>query len=255
MLMQQKTAKTIRLSIYLSTKKIIQFLLIIVLGLHLINLSFKILEKINPNSILIKLAVKLFDVDGEGNIPAFYSAATLLICAILLAVITTIKRQTKDSYFWHWGGLSIIFLFLTWDEAVQIHEKLMNAPMLYKILDWLKIEASGLLNFPWVIVGILAVIVVFIIYWKFLLSLPRKLQRLFIIAASLYVGGAIGMEMIGGLVLGNSSHLDSYQNNILYILSISLEEILEMLGVILLIYSLLKYISSLLEKITINIGK
>ena len=149
----------------------------------------------------------------------------------------------------------MIFLFLTWDEAVQIHEKLMNVPMLYKILDWLRIEASGLLNFPWVIVGILAVIVVFIIYWKFLLSLPRKQQRLFLLAASLYIGGAIGMEMIGGLVLGSSSHLDSYQNNILYILSISLEEILEMLGVILLIYSLLKYISSLLEKITINIGK
>ncbi len=253
--MQQKIAKNIRLSIYISTKKIIQFLLIIVFGLHLINLSFKILERLNSNSVLIKLAVKLFDVDGEGNIPAFYSAATLLICAILLAVITTIKKQTKDPYFWHWGGLSMIFLFLTWDEAVQIHEKLMNAPMLYQILDWFRIEASGLLNFPWVIVGILAVIIVFIIYWKFLLSLPRKQRRLFLLAASLYVGGAIGMEMIGGLVLGSSSHLDGYQNNILYILSISVEEILEMLGVLLFIYSLLKYISSLLEQITITISK
>ena len=160
---KHESNKRIYLSIDLSAKKIIRFLLIVILGLQLISLFSKILYKFHPNSIPIKIAVQLFDVGKEGNIPALYSAATLLVCAILLAVISFTKRHKKDPYLFHWVGLSIIFSFLAWDEAVQVHEKLNKVTMPYQILDWLGLEAKGVFAFAWVIVGIIGVIVFSII--------------------------------------------------------------------------------------------
>jgi len=85
-------------------------------------------------------------------------------------------------------------------------------------------------------------------YLKFLLHLPRKTRDLFLLAGSIYVGGALGMEMVCGY------YADAVgQRNLIYGLMASVEEILEMVGVIVFIYALLSYIGSYLENIDLRL--
>ena len=90
--------------------------------------------------------VRLFRVDGETNIPTWYSSSLLLLCALVLAVIGKMKLQGYDRYALHWVLLSGGFVYLSLDEAAVLHEML-NKPAVALI------SPAGLLAFPWVIPG------------------------------------------------------------------------------------------------------
>lgn len=67
--------------------------------------------------------VKLFDFDTEKNIPTFYSTIALFFVSVLLLFITLAHKKLK-SFYLHWLGLAIIFLFLSVDEFAEIHERI-----------------------------------------------------------------------------------------------------------------------------------
>jgi len=71
---------------------------------------------------------------------------------------------------------------------------------------------------------------------------------LFVVTGVTFITGAIGFEMIGG------RHFDLHgKNNLLYSLIYTCEELLEMLGIVIFIYTLLKYIVSEFKVLTIAI--
>ena len=182
-----------------------------------------------------------FSVDEEQNIPTWYSSNTLLVCAILLGLIATHKSQTQDRYRWYWAALAVIFGLLALDEFVSFHEE-MN-----KILN-LFISFQGLFYFGWVILALPAVSVLAIVYLKWWRNLPKRSRLLMMVAAFLYLGGAVGMEMLGGYAI------DRYgPANRLYALFTYFEELGEMSGVATFIYALLDYIYHNLPPITISV--
>jgi hypothetical protein len=74
-------------------------------------------------------------------------------------------------------------------------------------------------------------------YVRFFMDLPAIYRIRFAIAGFLYVGGALGFEMITG------RHFALYDNeNIPYILLVTIEESLEIAGVLVFIWSLLVYL-------------
>jgi hypothetical protein len=71
---------------------------------------------------------------------------------------------------------------------------------------------------------------------KFLLHLPAKTRLRFLIAATIYLGGAIGVELFG------SQHAELYgYENLTYSMIATLEESLEMTGLIVFIWALMNY--------------
>ena len=65
----------------------------------------------------------------------------------------------------------------------------------------------------------------------------------------IYVGGAVGVEMIGGY------HSQMYgENNFAYGMITTIEESLEMMGILVFIYSLLFYLQNYLAKIDLSIS-
>ncbi len=68
--------------------------------------------------------VPMFSFGSEHNVPAYYSALTVLFCALLLAIIATIERKREASGAGYWWGLAAIFLFLALDEALALHERI-----------------------------------------------------------------------------------------------------------------------------------
>ena len=95
---------------------------------------------------LLKQFVRLFQLDGEANIPAWFSSSLLLQISLLLAIIAYAKKKIKAPYYYHWALLSLIFLLLSIDEASEIHERL-NIIQLSGL-------AKGIFYFGWVPFGL-----------------------------------------------------------------------------------------------------
>ena len=176
--------------------------------------------------------IELFNVDREGNIPSFFSSSLLLLSSLLLALITALKRKCHDTRWPQWAILSFALLFMAVDEAAGLHERL-NDPG--KAL--LGHGPRGFFYMAWVIFGIPFVLVFALSYLKFFFRLPPQTQRQFFAAASIFLSGALGMELIGGNYAASHG-----MQNFQYSMLSTVEEGLEMGGVIILINALLNYV-------------
>ena len=185
----------------------------------------------------------LFNLDKELNYPTWYQSFTLLFCAILLAIIAAAKKVDSDRYFGHWKALSFIFLFLALDETISIHEILI-IPDLRSVL-----HLGGIFYYIWVIPGAIFVLIFAKSYLNFLTNLPRKSRCLFFLSGLIYVGGALGMEMIGGY------YADLYgQRNLGYALITNAEEFLEMMGIVIFSYALMSYMNLYMQSFDIQLN-
>jgi hypothetical protein len=184
--------------------------------------------------------VYFLDFDIERNLPTFYSVAAIEIAALLLLVIYIYHKKNQNNYQWAWLGLSILFAFLGLDEATKIHE---NAG---DIISY-TFEATGIFYFPWVLPYGIALIFLSVIYIPWLFSIPLSNRIEFIISAIVFLSGALGMEMLSA-VYAEQTSLDSYE----YIRTYTIEETLEMLGVLLFIRALIRYMHVTIKDITIE---
>ncbi|MBK8903195.1 MAG: glycosyltransferase [Anaerolineaceae bacterium] len=175
--------------------------------------------------------VPLFYVDTEQNIPTYFSVFLILIAAFLLTAVAILSGKQKSPHMSKWAILSLGFLLMAVDEAFQFHERL-NIPVGRLLGD----GSLGVFYFPWVIPGITLVCVLGLFFLKFLLDLPAATRIRFMLAAIVYIGGAIGVELIG------SSHAELHgYENWTYSMIATVEESLEMAGLIVFIRALLNY--------------
>ncbi|HCR70908.1 MAG TPA: hypothetical protein DIW23_05650 [Anaerolineae bacterium] len=188
------------------------------------------------HEFLIDQLMQNFYMDAEGNIPTFTNALLLFVSSQILLLIGFWKFSAKDKFRFHWIGLSLIFLFLSIDEATVLHEQLIK-PM--RAIA----GADGFFYFAWVIPGAIAVALFGLIYLFFFLHLDKKFKFLFFISLGIYIGGVIGGEMLSGYFAANLG-----QRNFTYSVVASIEESIELIGCSLIIYSLLEYIKHYLPE-------
>ncbi|NNJ97728.1 MAG: hypothetical protein HKP12_11275 [Gammaproteobacteria bacterium] len=182
----------------------------------------------------------VFHLDIEQNIPTLFSSVALLFSSFLLFVMCFLRKGNKLSYL-YWLVLGIIFLFLAVDETISVHEKLIM-PLRTAL------NTSGIFYFAWVIPYGIALIIFLIPTIKNLFTLPKRIRLLFVAAGITYVSGALGMELLGG------RHFELYgPKNHLYFLITSIEEILEMSGIVIFIHALLTYIKTDMKNLTFKI--
>lgn len=177
--------------------------------------------------------VRLFYIDQEGNIPTFFSASLLLCASLLLALIGHLTKHTNDLRWRQWTILAFALLYMAIDEASAIHE-LLHAPARELIGHR---NATGILNYSWVIFGITFVLAFALSYLKFLFSLPARTRTQFIVAAAVFLGGGLGMELVESYYVGTYGKA-TFEHAML----VTVEEGLEMTGVVVLINALLSYI-------------
>ncbi len=183
--------------------------------------------------------IQMVDLDQEANLPTLFSSVLLLIASFLFYLLAKVsKEKTKEEYK-YWLGLSFIFVFLGFDESATIHETIGDYTEKF-------VDASGYLHYPWVLSYSLLLIILGILYLRFFLRMEKKIFRSFMLSAFIYLGGAVGFELLGA----KESSLHG-EDTVLYCTLYTIEESLEMFGVILLIYILL----TLLENNDIEITK
>ncbi len=188
--------------------------------------------------------VGLVNVDFEMNVPTFFSVLVLLSAAALLAIVALLKRQARAPFVFHWGLLALGMFLIGMDEFTALHEKLSEP-----LRRLLALETMGLLHYAWVIPGIAVVLVLAALYLRFLLALDRPTRLALIVSAVLYVGGAIGLELIGG------RYAEAHGSwNLTYSMITTLEEGLEMAGSILLVHTLLRYLERQYGAVRLRFG-
>lgn len=174
-----------------------------------------------------ELIAKFF-LGTENNIPTYFSSFLLLTSAALLFVIAAHKRHRSDAYTRRWLLLGGVFFAMSVDEMASLHELLIQ-PMR-------DLGAGGYLYFGWVVPGMLFVGACGLYFLGLLRSLPSPYRLLFVGAGLLFVGGAVGVEMLGG----NYAEVHGTRN-LPYTMYQTVEETCEISGVLLFIYALLGY--------------
>jgi hypothetical protein len=216
----------------LKPPKIVRVLATMVLLLVLANIAAQLTKYLTGHDSLYGL-VGLFDFDNEHNIPSYFSAALLLFAALLLGVITNLKKKSGAPHGLSWTILSFAFLYMAVDEATVIHERMLDRLTRELLGD----PTIGIFHFAWVIPGIVVVFFFALLFLKFFLHLPQTTKSVVLLAATLFIGGAIGFELIGGQYASLHG-----RKNLTYSMLATVEESMEMAGVIVFIYALLKYI-------------
>ena len=223
----------------ISPRRIAKQLGLIAALLIMINIVAGVAHVLGGNRYYV--LARLFILDAENNIPTYFSTLLLLAAGLLLATIAANRTQEASHYSRHWRALSVIFVILAFDEAVSLHEML-NFPIRQLL------GVNGLLFFGFAVVAIPMVVVLAIIYAKFLIQLPSQTRLIFVLAAVLYLGGQIGVEMLGGAYFESNGSTTAA-----YLLITTVEESLEMSGIILFIYGLLIYTARNLGEIRLSL--
>ncbi|HEU0080314.1 MAG TPA: hypothetical protein VFQ76_21885 [Longimicrobiaceae bacterium] len=185
--------------------------------------------------------VPRFSLLQEANVPTWYASTTLLFCAVLLGVVARMERDAGSPYALHWKLLALVFLYLSLDEAAELHE-LLVLPLRATL------NAGGLFYYAWVVPGIAVLAVLAVAYARFLLHLPAPTRRLFLVAAATFVGGALGAEMVGGAWVESRG-----AGHPVSVLIGSVEEALEMVGIAVFAYALLLHLELRGGAVTIRV--
>lgn len=196
----------------------------------------------------------LFHMDGEANLPAWYSASLLLVASLLLAVIALAKTRQEDLFRWYWWGLAAGFAWLSADESAQLHE------MLNRPAHALPFDADGAFTFPWIALAIPIVAAVGVVYLRFLAGLPAATRTRFLVAAVLYLGAAVGVEMLEA-ALADAQGLSAQEPGWTlagkfgfdYMALLIVEETFEMIAMAFFIRALLDYIDTQFARVTIAV--
>ncbi|MCP4006365.1 MAG: hypothetical protein GY725_19475 [bacterium] len=180
-----------------------------------------------------------FSLSDEGNLPTWFSSLVLFSCGITLALIAMGKRQANARYVAHWWVLCAAFLYISLDEFVTLHEDL-NALF--------RFDAS-FLYFGWVIPAGAIVAAFGLSYLGFLGHLPVRTRTRFIQAGALFVGGALGVELILGYWTDRAG-----DQNLVYGLIDLVEESMEMMGSSLFFYTLVGVLAEPTGTVSISIS-
>ncbi len=212
-------------------QKLLKGLMYFIICMISVSLFFQALKyAFHLEFTALNFIIFLFNVDQERNLPTFFSVLFLLIATLMLYSISVEKSAQKDRFRFHWWFMAILFFMVAADEFMATHELISEI-----VRD--KYQVTGIFYYAWVIPFGILIMALGVIYSGFIFRyLPVNIRNLMILSAALYVGGSIGMEMVGSYF-----YLRSGAENMTNAVLTSIEEGLEMTGISVFIYSLALY--------------
>ena len=180
---------------------------------------------------------RVFNIDQEANIPTWFTAGVAFYLAMMASIIAlAVKSQGKSA--WAWRGIALMSIYISMDELAGFHELAIDP-----IRDnW---EISPWLYQSWIIPAMALVVLISIIYSRFVWKLPMYSKFYLLLGGLIYLTGAIGVESIGGFVL-NTQGLNDW-----YVQLAHIEEFMEMMGLIIILYSVVEYARRELKSMTV----
>ena len=176
---------------------------------------------------------RLLNMDGETNLPAWWSVTLFTVGAVLCACVAAGSREgPAQRWRRHWLLLSGILVFLSIDEGALIHEELSRP--LTRAFD---LEASRWEFWAWTVPYTALGVLVLVVFGRFLLALPRATRNHVLVAGVVFVAGAVGMEFVGRELW---NPFDPQKGT--YLAAVGIEETLEIIGLTVLVRGLLVHL-------------
>ncbi|HWM34669.1 MAG TPA: hypothetical protein VNR36_10570 [Pseudolysinimonas sp.] len=170
--------------------------------------------------------------DAEGNLFAWYSTIILAAVAVGFFLIALTARGAGRPI-WRFVVLGALALLLSADEAAYLHERLGNFAG--------DLGLSSKFTYQWLLLGVpIAIVVGLFVLWL-ARRLDKSLRWALIIAGVVYLAGAVGGEVIGG-VLKKTDAFSGDALIVVYDIEVLIEEGLEILGAILAFRAVLRYL-------------
>lgn len=177
-----------------------------------------------------------FSLATDRSVPTFVASILLLTCAALLALSAKAEEAEGRRRAGPWWLLAGIFALLALDEVAMLHE--LAGRLLKRLVP--QIEALGpAFHYSWTLVAIPVCLLLAVVLAPWFFALGRRTMVLFGASALLFVGGAVGLEMV------NSAIDEAVTGrNLAYSLLTVVEETMEFAGVLLFQFALLRHLET-----------
>lgn len=195
-------------------------LLVAVGAVSVLGLAIELAHAYAPSATVEALLPKL-SLSYEGNLPTWFSSCLLLLCSIAAGWIAAARPQGHR----HWWGMCLVAGWMSLDEAAEIHEHLSGL-----------FNTHGVLYFDWVIPAAAIVVALAALYIPFIRRLDSQTRRGLVIAATIYITGALLMELPLGWITEHSG-----METLRYALVDWVEETMEMIGATLAFVTLVEH--------------
>ncbi len=227
------------LHISISARRVVTLLLLLIVPMTALGVA-ALVYRLYLNRSRFAAVVEVFEIGQEGTIQNWYAVCLLLLCAAFLALAARLERRTHGPYPWHWAGMAVVFLVFSLEEELDLHIR--ATPFLRSAL-----HAGGIFYWAWVIPGALFVLIFALVYAPLLRALPAPIRSLLIAGGAIFVAGALGLEFAEGyfFTVTQDPRIDAWLTLV--------EEVMEMIGVLLLLYAVLLHLSSYLKELRITI--
>jgi hypothetical protein len=137
---------------------------------------------------------ELFDMDREANLPAVFNMALFFLGGLLFYFL---GRAETGAMRRSWFLMAAVFVFLGIDEGSQIHEKLMMA--MVRLLGGFDQEL-GIFYYAWTIPYLIVAVVLVAAMGPWLYRIEPQLRWGLILSGTVFVFGAIVLEARSGKV-------------------------------------------------------
>ncbi|MCJ8167050.1 hypothetical protein MKJ04_19565 [Pontibacter sp. E15-1] len=200
----------------------------LLITLLLFEIIFAVVFLAGPVLGLPDYLIRLFDLDGEANIPAWFSSTQLFVVGALFLLSPNWHKASQLANPWFLLLVGLGFVFLSLDESAVIHERVTKA---LKDNEWAPRFKGG--HGIWISIYFSFATLIVLVGVRTILSFFKvyPIQSV-ILAAGLacFLIGGVGMEVL------SYWYLRTAENAQLYSIEVVIEEFLEMAGISTILY-------------------
>ncbi|KAA2214721.1 hypothetical protein [Teichococcus oryzae] len=188
---------------------------------------------------------KVLNFAAESSIPTVVSVAGLLAAALAAWLIAADAREKGERLWRSWALVLAMILFLALDEGAALHDR-MAFPM-QSLMD-----LGGIFYIGWVVPYIGLVVVSGALLVPLVLKLPRRTLLRLVVAGTLFIGCALGLELVESALIHQSAgegvplqdaDIEALVQTPMLTFLMTLEELGEMLAVALALRALLLHLT------------
>jgi hypothetical protein len=185
----------------------------------------------------------LFDLDNEQTISTWYSSALLAVGGTIALYLGSGGGEEGRRLRRMWTILGAALWVFSLDETVSLHER-----------AGLGLAGTGALHFGWVLPALIGVAAFGLWYLVgFLRHLEPRLRGGILLAASVYVGAALGIEFLEGMIVDGLFPGSRGEDTLIYNLASATQETLEMAGLVIFVYVTLAYLQRRRGRINVEL--
>ncbi len=177
-----------------------------------------------------KFLTRMIDLNGEANLPAWYSSVQLFLVAILWSVFVYEKFRREEKHSRKLLLVPIVFFMLSLDEIAQIHEFIgSKGDLLFPSVRRLgaPFSKTGIWMYL-VLPPFLILVFLSAMNARRYLDMPRNISIVFATGLFIFIGSATGTEILSNFVIEGGRAAS---------LQIALEELGEMLGITIMLWA------------------